>query len=579
MRKTPIKLKKLRLIHGCGKISTRFRNINVLLFAVVLVVISIVMLFVLQKITNAVSKDYARLYSLNIVESLDTFFQKEIALITKAARSNAVIDWFDDEDNAEKKLAAYDEMMGIIDVMSSNYLYLGIDKSLHEFTVEDDFAVEDIKPFSTFAHDNYDDLWYFECIESEKDYLLNVDIDKIMHRKRVWINYKVTRNDTLLGVVSTGLEFAPLVEKLFAKYDTKSVRGLIIDETGAIYMDSRLLGSSDFLYYSSEEKSLIEDEYSNSNFLSSINAYIDNIDGYFDSESATVVIELSGGQYRYATIAPIASTTWSVVTFYNASSLFSAANFLPVVIIVFAMLIIFIIATSYTSTKLIFAPFEKLMHSIIHIKTDMSGFIYGTERRDEIGELANTVQNMKDSLIDALDKAHYDPLTGLYNRRYMDENLNRIIKSMSRSNGTLSVLMIDVDYFKDYNDTYGHNMGDICLKAIADALSGNITRTDDFVARYGGEEFIVVLPNTDECGANIMANRLLENVSACGIVHEKSDVAGHVTISIGATTGKVTHNKCGEDYIKRADEALYTSKQNGRNRYTYLEFMETGRIM
>jgi diguanylate cyclase (GGDEF)-like protein len=177
---------------------------------------------------------------------------------------------------------------------------------------------------------------------------------------------------------------------------------------------------------------------------------------------------------------------------------------------------------------------------------------------------------------DLTGKVNVDALTGLYNRRYMEDRMKRLMNTITRtsSGGHLSVLMMDVDNFKKYNDTYGHAMGDDCLKAVAEALAASITRTDDFVARYGGEEFTVVLPNTGEDGARKIADAILENVRAKNVPHEKNE-AGIVTISIGVTSGYVTQPQDGTDYIKRADEALYMSKQNGRNRYTYVNFDES----
>jgi len=171
------------------------------------------------------------------------------------------------------------------------------------------------------------------------------------------------------------------------------------------------------------------------------------------------------------------------------------------------------------------------------------------------------------------EMAKIDPVTGIYNRRYLDENLKRIINSLSRSNGTLSLLMIDVDLFKNYNDAYGHSKGDICLRTIAEVLGKSLLRVDDFVARYGGEEFVVVLPNVSENGARMVADRLLENIRDRSIPHEASNVANYITISIGVTTGIVQHTYTGDNYIKRADKALYMSKQNGRDRYTFLQLI------
>jgi diguanylate cyclase (GGDEF)-like protein len=169
------------------------------------------------------------------------------------------------------------------------------------------------------------------------------------------------------------------------------------------------------------------------------------------------------------------------------------------------------------------------------------------------------------------DKVHFDALTGIYNRRFMDDNLKRVIKSLSRNNGILSVMMLDIDFFKKYNDTYGHSTGDLCLQTVAKTLY-ETARADDCVVRYGGEEFVALLPNTDEMGAGIMAIRLLNNVRSLHIPHVSSEIADYVTISIGATTVKVRQNHQYMNYIERADEALYMSKDAGRDRYTYLEY-------
>ena len=170
------------------------------------------------------------------------------------------------------------------------------------------------------------------------------------------------------------------------------------------------------------------------------------------------------------------------------------------------------------------------------------------------------------------DMAKTDVLTGLFNRRYLEDALNRVIKTISRSQSVLSLLMVDVDFFKKYNDTYGHSMGDTCLRIIADVLVESITREEDFAARFGGEEFVVVLPHTNEKGAEMVANRLLENMRKRVVPHDTSDAASIVTVSIGGTTSNVRFTHSGIDYIKRADQALYMSKENGRNMYSFLSF-------
>jgi diguanylate cyclase (GGDEF)-like protein/PAS domain S-box-containing protein len=164
-------------------------------------------------------------------------------------------------------------------------------------------------------------------------------------------------------------------------------------------------------------------------------------------------------------------------------------------------------------------------------------------------------------------KIYLDPLTDIYNRRYLDENLKSVISSLSRSGAELSLMIIDIDHFKKYNDTYGHPKGDDCLKTVATTLKNSLTRADDFVVRYGGEEFAIILPNTGEKGAHFIANKLLKNIQDQAIPHETSDVADHVTISIGVCSGTVKHVHSSLYWLRLADEMVYKSKLEGRNRY------------
>jgi diguanylate cyclase (GGDEF)-like protein len=201
------------------------------------------------------------------------------------------------------------------------------------------------------------------------------------------------------------------------------------------------------------------------------------------------------------------------------------------------------------------------------------GYILKQLRRTTRVSDKTTASLMRNNL-DLFDKVHYDQLTGIYNRRYMEESLAQIIKSLSRADGVLSIMLIDIDFFKQYNDAYGHSQGDKCLKLVAKALAQCISRNDDIVARYGGEEFIVILPHTDETGVHVTAGKLLESVKELNIPHENSSVADHVTISVGATTVRVEHTHDYLEYIELADSALYMSKHHGRNSYTYTRFEE-----
>lgn len=157
-----------------------------------------------------------------------------------------------------------------------------------------------------------------------------------------------------------------------------------------------------------------------------------------------------------------------------------------------------------------------------------------------------------------------DGLTGVSNRRKFDQDLYSAFGHCARENMYLSLLMIDVDYFKRYNDFYGHQAGDQCLQAIAAAIRSLLRRSYDVVARYGGEEFACILPATDGTGAKTMAERILQSVKNLKLEHQQSDVAKVVSVSIGVATEMPQPGGSQEALIERADKLLYQAKNNGR---------------
>jgi len=159
-----------------------------------------------------------------------------------------------------------------------------------------------------------------------------------------------------------------------------------------------------------------------------------------------------------------------------------------------------------------------------------------------------------------------DALTGIANRRYLDEFYKLEWHQAIRSGLPLSVLMIDVDYFKLYNDEYGHTAGDVCLSAVAKAIGSIIVRATDLAARFGGEEFSCVLTDTDAKSAQQVAERIRKAVSDLGIKHSKSSLTEYVTISIGIASHIPVHGDNPTLFFNEADENLYQAKEQGRNR-------------
>ena len=165
--------------------------------------------------------------------------------------------------------------------------------------------------------------------------------------------------------------------------------------------------------------------------------------------------------------------------------------------------------------------------------------------------------------------ANLDGLTNIPNRRSFDKTLDIEWRDSIRNRLPISLLFMDIDFFKNYNDTYGHQRGDECLRAIAKELKNSLNRARDFVARYGGEEFVCILPNTQKEGAINKAEELRAKIEALGLEHKSSKIADVVTISIGVCTVIPDETMHYEEIIKKADNALYLSKERGRNRVTF----------
>jgi diguanylate cyclase (GGDEF)-like protein len=168
---------------------------------------------------------------------------------------------------------------------------------------------------------------------------------------------------------------------------------------------------------------------------------------------------------------------------------------------------------------------------------------------------------------DALERmARLDGLTGLANRRTFDDMLAREWRRLARVNHPLAVIMMDVDHFKEFNDTYGHGGGDDCLKQVAKAAAGALQRPADLVARYGGEEFVALLPDTTLDGALMVAEAIRAAVIALAIPHAASKAAAHITVSLGAACIVPQPDGKPELLLEAADLELYAAKSAGRNR-------------
>jgi diguanylate cyclase (GGDEF)-like protein len=192
---------------------------------------------------------------------------------------------------------------------------------------------------------------------------------------------------------------------------------------------------------------------------------------------------------------------------------------------------------------------------------------------DQYKKLADRVINI---CALAIENAHHyqlikdlsdtDDLTRLANRRRLDEQLREEWRRMQRNEKPLTVMMFDIDFFKHFNDRYGHQAGDDCLKAVAAVLANYCRRSGDLAARFGGEEFVLILPEVKETNAVIIAENIRKEIEGLKIAHDDSAVSKYVTMSIGVVSQVPTTEMPAEKMIAAADKALYKAKETGRNR-------------
>lgn len=203
---------------------------------------------------------------------------------------------------------------------------------------------------------------------------------------------------------------------------------------------------------------------------------------------------------------------------------------------------------------------------IARIRYHSGAYLTQIQRDEAYRALRRSQQELMETNLELQRLTNVDGLTGLSNRRYFDQYLDTEWRQSMRAQETISLLIIDVDHFKQYNDTYGHLAGDEVLKAVARALKGAFQRPKDLAVRLGGEEFAVVLPQTQGSDLAFLADKVVRAIEALGLPHAASPIADKVTISVGGATHVPAGDEMPERLIEAADKAMYEAKRAGRNR-------------
>ncbi|MCL1957521.1 MAG: diguanylate cyclase [Fibromonadales bacterium] len=474
---------------------------------------------------------------------LEASLKSEIAIALKMANSPLIQRYFLNPTSSELQKIAFEEIAGYRKAFTSNSIFWVND-------IDKKFFSDELYAYTVDTADT-SNYWYMMTLNGEDKYNFNINYNPNLNVTNLWINALVSDNQHKpIGIVGTGINLFDFINNVYQNYSGAA-------QLYFLKADGEITGASDV--------ALVERK---ANITEVLNHGAEILAKTKGLKSEEKIEHFETKDKQIIAIGSIPSLNWYI----TAMCPVEVGNSLRGMTVLFGIMMAIIFAVFVVFNIFVVGMLEPLNRMVKTINQTL--FDWELKPNEE-----NSQKDEIRTLGEFLNMTIIDQLTGIYNRRYMDGHLKKIIKSMVRANSNLSLLIIDIDYFKKYNDTYGHDAGDNCLRMVASSLSKCVSRDLDFVARYGGEEFAVVLPNTDKNGAHVIAEKLLEKVRECNMPHKASHIADCVTISVGGTTSIVKHWHRAQDYIKAADKALYESKKNGRNRYTFENFEEnTGSV-
>jgi methyl-accepting chemotaxis protein len=515
----------------------RFIVFSSILFLLIFMFVSVTFIILIGKIQHGNAG-----YELTqIIETerlkLEASLKSEIAIALKMANSPLIQRYFLNPTSSELQGIAFEEIAGYRKAFASNSIFWVND-------IDKKFFSDELYVYTVDTADT-NNYWYMMTLNGEEKYNFNINYNPNLNVTNLWINAPVFDKHKPIGIVGTGINLFDFINNVYQNYSG----------TAQLYFlkaDGEITGASDI--------ALVEKK---ANIIEVLNHGAEILARTKELKTDEKIEHFETKDKQIIAIGSIPALNWYITAICPVE----VGNSLRGMTVLFGIMMTIIFAVFVVFNIFVVGMLEPLNRMVKTINQTLFDWELkpseDNSHKDEIRTLG-----------EFLNMTIIDQLTGIYNRRYMDGHLKKIIKSMVRANSNLSLLLIDIDYFKKYNDTYGHDAGDNCLKTVASSLSKCVSRDLDFVARYGGEEFAVVLPNTDKNGAHVIAEKLLEKVRECNMPHKASHIADCVTISVGGTTSIVKHWHRVQDYIKAADKALYESKKNGRNRYTFENFEE-----
>ncbi len=555
-------------------LKTRFQ----LLIAALLLVTSVATWTVFEHIAEGIVEQWGlriaeiqvRYDSARLLQPLE----REIALAMQMADSTVLRRWSRDPDDVELLAAATEEMDSFRRNFRDQNYFVALRESgaYYHNNAANEFADEPYR--YTLDPENPDDAWFFLLIEQGKQFHININPDVELDVTKLWIDVLMYDDDEITGMVGTGLDLDSFLQEI-VDIGQPGITTLFVDHSGAI----QLHRDPEIIDYAS----LVKPE----GQKSSIELLLNGGETRVREMMTRLRAEQSGpeqvltdfvsmdGKRHLAGIAYLPAIDWFEVTLIDLDELMPVSHFASVALVFSLMLLTALLVMHIALRRLLLDPLLALEQSMLKVQTgNFDAADELTARSGEIGRVISHFRSMASAIRDntrnleakvqertlALERlARYDDLTGLFNRRGMGELLHEVQARCQRENQTYGLIWLDLDNFKDINDSHGHSMGDQALQTVAEQLRTGI-RPYDHAARWGGDEFLVLLNPCDHSNLSRTAERLREMIA------QTSSEQGMVfTVSVGACLA--TAEKPLHAVLQAADDALYQAKQAGRNQY------------
>ncbi len=382
------------------RIEIQFNSFNSITFVIIITFLCFVIYNIVFNTTQKISKDYAELYAFKTTAQLNSAITKDLGILKSVVESSIIKSWFTNEQDLAQRKQVFAIMKDYLNVTHGGILYFGVAASGGEYNFDKNTTWETFKSSATLSEENPEDSWYYDAARSKHSYELNVDTDKILKRTLVWINHKVVDNSgKVLGVIATGITFDSILQAAFQEYNIENVRSVIVNNQGFVQLDSAAEDATFIDNSTLEFKTVFPIEKLNDalySYLASVTDYVSV------TQPSKIMTFASNDAFDYAAITPIQNTDWTVVTFFNSSSLFSLITFMPIIIAAVLLFFLYVIILGLSGRKFVFRPLAKLVASLTPSvcgeNRQQEYAIYGVERKDEFGQLALTIQNLQETL-------------------------------------------------------------------------------------------------------------------------------------------------------------------------------------